>query len=502
KYIKYILIFLTIFVTVVGCSFTSTADIAKNITVKITGYNNGSGVIFKHQGNIYSVVTNQHVVAGNEEYEVRTPDGKKHEVISKQEIAGLDLAIVQFESSDKYKIAKIGNSDNLHPSQRVYVGGFPGEQTDLDFIDGTIRSINTEVLKNPELAAGYALIYTNQTLPGSSGGAVLDGKGRLIAINGEGETEIKTGRNISRGIPINLFLEANNYQLAYTTPNGVNHDGKVNAVATSDNYYISGGEDKIIKVWNLATGELERNLISHSDQVNTMAVSGDKLVSGSWDKTIKVWNLTTGELERTLIGHSGAILSLSLNGNKIVSGSNDKTIKVWNLNTGELERTFFDNDSNSVFSVAIDGNYIVSGNWSVLGSNGKDTIKVWNLKTGKLERIILSNHSDIVLSVTVNEDQIISAGADNNIKVWNLATGTLKHTLSGHSGSVYSLMVNGNNIFSGSSDNTIKVWNLATGELESTLSGHSDSVSSLAVRGDKIISGSEDNTIKVWQLQK
>ncbi|MDJ0901065.1 MAG: peptidoglycan DD-metalloendopeptidase family protein [Xenococcus sp. MO_188.B8] len=183
-------------------------NIARNITVKVTGYGNGSGVIFEKEENVYSVVTNQHVVPIDIDYEIRTNDGIKHQVISRQEIPGFDLAIVQFESEQSYQIATIGDSDRINALQKIYVAGFPGETTDIDIISGEIRSIRQEILQNPQPEKGYALIYTNQTLPGSSGGAVLDENGLLIGINGEGKRELKSGRDISRGIPINLFLRS------------------------------------------------------------------------------------------------------------------------------------------------------------------------------------------------------------------------------------------------------------------------------------------------------
>ena len=302
-------------------------NIAKNITVKITGHRNGSGVIFERQGNIYSVVTNQHVVPLDTNYEIRTHDGRKHGVISRQEIPDLDLAIVQFESNQSYEQATLGNSDDLIELQPVYVAGFPGEQTDIDIIDGTIRSIRQEILQNSQQKQGYALNYSNQIIPGSSGGAVLDDQGRLIAINGEAERDLKTGTYIGRGIPINLFLAAreqltvaaneppvsivkkpdtptpipsnpplgdnknSNYLLAYTTPNGADYYDWVNILAVSGNYFITGSDDNTIKLWNLNTGELELTLSGHSRTVSSVAVSGDKIVSGSADNTIKMWQL-------------------------------------------------------------------------------------------------------------------------------------------------------------------------------------------------------------------
>ena len=59
-------------------------NIARNISVKITGYGNGSGFILEREGNIYSVVTNKHVVPIDTEYEIQTHDGTKHQVAGRR----------------------------------------------------------------------------------------------------------------------------------------------------------------------------------------------------------------------------------------------------------------------------------------------------------------------------------------------------------------------------------------------------------------------------------
>ena len=290
------------------------------------------------------------------------------------------------------------------------------------------------------------------------------------------------------------------------------HSGWVDSVAVSPDgrRIVSGSGDKTIKVWNLATGKLERTLNGHSSSVGGVAVSPDgrRIVSGSGDlfssnddSTIRVWNLATGELERTLNGHSGSVdsVAVSPDGQNIISGSGDGTIRVWNLATGELERTL-EGHSAWVRSVAIspDGQNIISG------SSHDSTIRVWDLVTGELERT-LEGHNRSVFSVAISPDgrRIVSGGGDKTIKVWNLATGELERTLEGHDKSVGSVTMSpdGQRIVSGSSDNTVKVWNLATGELERILEGHDKSVVSIAISpdGQSIVSGGW-RTVKVWQL--
>ncbi|MDJ0680089.1 MAG: trypsin-like peptidase domain-containing protein [Xenococcaceae cyanobacterium MO_167.B52] len=257
-------------------------NIAENITVKITGYGNGSGVIFEKAGNVYSVVTNKHVVPIDANYEILTHDGTKHQVTSRIEIPNLDLAIVKFQSSKNYRLAKIKNSDSINPLQTIYVAGFPEQQTHVDIISGEIRSI----AEGNQSQKGYGLIYTNQTLPGSSGGAVLDEKGNLIAINGLTKRDRKTGRDISRGIPINLFLAAkdslkvNQEAIRVTIPLNTTITGFFNP-NLSILGQVNSGQYQLAYTTNAL----------HSSSVYSLAVSGDKIVSGSLDKTIKVWRL-------------------------------------------------------------------------------------------------------------------------------------------------------------------------------------------------------------------
>ncbi|KAL8777436.1 MAG: hypothetical protein Q9194_002548 [Teloschistes cf. exilis] len=111
------------------------------------------------------------------------------------------------------------------------------------------------------------------------------------------------------------------------------HSDSVTAVAFSPDgkRIASGSFDKTIKVWDAATGDLEKTLAGHSDWVTAVAFSpdGKRIASGSWDKTIRVWDAATGDLEKTLAGHSKRVtaVAFSPDGNRIASGSLDKTIK-------------------------------------------------------------------------------------------------------------------------------------------------------------------------------
>jgi tetratricopeptide (TPR) repeat protein len=189
------------------------AQTAKAITVKISEPNSqGSGVILRQQGDVYTVLTAAHVVkAKNATYTIATSDGKEYRVSNssiRRATVDIDLAVVEFRAATNYPTAKLGNSNSLTEGMELYVGGFPLATkaiTDSIFI---FREGKVSANSNKTFEKGYSLVYSNDTLPGMSGGAVLNQNGELVAIHGRGDRETtasgdtgaKTGFNL--GIPI------------------------------------------------------------------------------------------------------------------------------------------------------------------------------------------------------------------------------------------------------------------------------------------------------------
>jgi len=513
--------------TAIAKDIEEIADLAKKITVKVSqssGGSNGSGVIFNRENETYFVITNRHVIVPGYTYSIQTQDGRSYPLTVEQEIGALDLMIVTFKSDEDYKRAELGKSADINQLQTVYVAGFPGRQENMDIIDGKVRRINEQVYENPQLNQGYAWEYSNETFPGSSGGAVLDDDGKLIGINGQSEVTVG-GIEIRRGIPIHFltaYLEEQDKlaeeagsesepEIIDMPPSNIvatnlRDDDAVTAVAISLNSAISvsGGEDEDIKVWNMYSNTLERTLKGHKDVVNAVAISPNNLslLSGSDDKTIKLWNWQTWELKKTLKGHKNDVKAIawSRNSDIAVSGSADKTVRIWNVSTGKLERTF-DGHDGVVSTVAIsnDSNTVVSGSWD-------KTIKVWSWRTWELKKT-LEGHKELVTSVALTPDArtIVSASDDGTIKIWDLSAGTLKRTLFGHRDIINTIAISGDGrtLVSGSDDLTIKVWDLSTGNLKYSLEGHYDLINSVAVSydGRTIVSGGEDETVKLWRLK-
>lgn len=182
---------------------------AKQIIVRIDGANVGSGSIIERTDGSYTVLTNWHVMQNAGDYTIQTIDGRKHKAIpaSIQQLPGLDLAVVKFESNQNYQTAEFGDSGNLSEGQTVYFAGYPGELRREDnryyrFFTANLVGILPKSTEN-----GYSLVYNGEAFPGMSGSPVFNQEGLVIGVHGEANVAF-TGGTSNYAIPIANYQQA------------------------------------------------------------------------------------------------------------------------------------------------------------------------------------------------------------------------------------------------------------------------------------------------------
>ena len=183
---------------------------AKQIIVRIDGASVGSGSIIDYSDNVYTVLTNWHVMKNQGNYIVQTIDGRKHQVnrATIKQLPGLDLAVFQFTSKQNYQIAEFGDSSNLSEGQNVYFAGYPGELRREDNRYYRFFSASLVGILPKSTEQGYSLIYSGEAFPGMSGGPVLSKEGLMIGVHGEANIHALSGGTSNYAIPISNYQEA------------------------------------------------------------------------------------------------------------------------------------------------------------------------------------------------------------------------------------------------------------------------------------------------------
>ncbi len=112
----------------------------------------------------------------------------------------------------------------------------------------------------------------------------------------------------------------------------------------------SDSPQKAAWIWDISSGR-ELQHFQQDTEVTGVAFSrdGTKVATGNRDYLVRVWDVASGKLERSLEGHTNIVWNVrfSPDGKYVVSGSQDRTARLWSLATGKEVRRFPGHDNNA-----------------------------------------------------------------------------------------------------------------------------------------------------------
>ena len=200
----------------------------------------------------------------------------------------------------------------------------------------------------------------------------------------------------------------------------------VSAIATSPDgkWIATAAADKIIRIWDTATGKPVKELPGHSGVVGALKFSPDnkRLASGSADKTLRVWDLAAGKVwaQVETAGEVSAVAWV-LAGKQLASAGGDALIRLWQIPaqsdapltpgrelTGHTQPV-------TALEAFLDGKQLLSGS-----SDG--SVRQWSAESGKQVRQM--DHSAPVVAVAVSPNGKVLASAGGNFaRLWNAEKG-------------------------------------------------------------------------------
>jgi S1-C subfamily serine protease len=164
---------------------------------------NGSGSVLDESGHI---LTNYHVVQDARQVVVTLHNGESYpaKLVGADPIN--DIAVIKVEAPTEELVPiAIGDSDNLQVGLRVFALGNPfGLQRTMS--TGIIASLNRSLEVHENWVIKQIIQIDASINPGSSGGPLLDSRGRLIGMNTAiaSSGDVRQSAGIGFAIPVNL----------------------------------------------------------------------------------------------------------------------------------------------------------------------------------------------------------------------------------------------------------------------------------------------------------
>jgi len=220
-------------------------------------------------------------------------------------------------------------------------------------------------------------------------------------------------------------------------------------------------------------------------------------VTGAADRVIKIWDLASGTLKLSLTGHVSTVRGVAVSTRQpyLFSAGEDKQVKCWDLECNKVIRHYHGHLS-AIYALSLHPTL------DILVSCGRDSVaRVWDMRT-KAQVHCLTGHTNTVADVKTQaaDPEVVTCSHDSTIRFWDLIAGRTYCTLTHHKKSVRSLAIHPkwHTMASASPDN-IKEWKFPKGEFIQNLSGHSAIVNALAANADNVlVSGADNGSLHFW----
>ncbi|KAF5841038.1 WD40-repeat-containing domain protein [Dunaliella salina] len=276
----------------------------------------------------------------------------------------------------------------------------------------------------------------------------------------------------------------------------------------------SGSEDKTVRVWDVASGNLKNIFAGHLGKVYGLCYigSGTILFSCSKDKMIMEWDMLRSEHRKNLEGHSNVVWSVCMaqEGQIAISVSHDETIRFWDTMKGQLLHTIKGGPSTGRHKA-----------WPLKGQllhtikggpgTGHHTATIYIIKGSPSiqqdreyrddRRRVDDRYPGLISGYPVGRE--VTGSWDETMRLWDVETGNTLCIFSANS-KVNTVFVSpdGDCVVSGGDDRIVRMWRISTQECFTNLSGHTDEVTGVAISPDGkfMASCANDKTIITYKV--
>ena len=214
------------------------------------------------------------------------------------------------------------------------------------------------------------------------------------------------------------------------------HQGWVRSIDVdpSNEWFATGSNDRMIKIWDLATGVLRLSLTGHTHHVRAVRVhpTFKYLFSAGEDNMVKCWDLEQNKVIRHYHGHLSGVYCMDVHPEEswLFTGARDASVRMWDIRTKECVH-ILGGHTHTVQCVSSQSKpfpELISGSTDA-------TVRLWDIRAGGRAYKTLTHHKKGIRSISVNhEDDTFSTVGGDQVKVWS-KDGEFDRNMTPHSSS-------------------------------------------------------------------
>lgn len=262
------------------------------------------------------------------------------------------------------------------------------------------------------------------------------------------------------------------------------------------------GDDHIVSLVNLDSGQLEKTLKGHSDWIRSaqFVPAGDRLLTGGADRKILSWDLQTGDW--TIFATQPCSIEdmdVSNDGKTLAVVGFDEKLRLYEISSGNLLATITCpcGDMRAV-KFSSDDQTIVAG-----GRCG--TLRSWSKINGQWTQADqdIKAHRQRIRSIDfLNDSTVVTCSEDRCIQKCDLTTrkATLVAQTDGRKFDVE--VIDESTVACCGSNDRIELFDLNNGTSIGYLEGHKGTVSCIEFHNGSMLSGSFDTQARLWKSQQ
>ena len=269
---------------------------------------------------------------------------------------------------------------------------------------------------------------------------------------------------------------------------------------------ITGGADKVARVWDSGTGKMSLELRGHTDGVTGADVTADgKRISTTsrYDQTARVWDGDSGKNLLEIKQEQLAFAELSPDGKQLLAVADQGDAVLWDTATGKRLRRLASSyaqmrGSSWLYSARFspDGNRVALVDWQPA---------VCDVASGKA-LFDLAGHTSQVHDIEYSPDGqwLVTASEDHTARIWRAATGKSIAVLP-HDGPVRMALFSsdGRLIITSTADRVVRLWDAASRKKISEIDVRPKELVSFALSpdGNFLVTASEEQIAEVFETR-